>query len=114
MHDGVVAGHGSGGENPAIHGAALADAGRPQRLEGKLEVIFRPDPMIYDGRFANNGWLQELPRPITKLTWDNAAIMSPATASRLNVATGDMLELTYEGRSLRAPVWIQPGHVAAR
>ena len=55
--------------------------------EGKLEVIFRPDPTIYDGRFANNGWLQELPKPITKLTWDNAAIMSPrdgAPAERRN------------------------------
>ena len=61
------------------------------RLGGKLEVIFRPDPTIYDGRFANNGWLQELPKPITKLTWDNAAIMSPATAHRLGVeARGDM------------------------
>ena len=52
-------------------------------LGGKLEVIFRPDPTIYDGRFANNGWLQELPKPITKLTWDNAALLSPATAHRL-------------------------------
>ncbi len=54
-------------------------------MEGKLEVSFRPDPTIYDGRFANNGWLQELPKPITKLTWDNAAIMSPATAARRGI-----------------------------
>ena len=77
--------------------------------------------MIYDGRFANNGWLQETPKPITKLTWDNAAIMSPATAHRLGVLSADMLdlpaagapmvELTYRGRSLRAPVFVQPGHV---
>jgi len=52
-------------------------------LEGKLEIVFRPDPTIYDGRFANLGWLQELPKPITKITWDNAAIMSPATANQL-------------------------------
>ena len=51
-------------------------------------MIFRPDPTIYDGRFANNGWLQELPKPITKLTWDNAAIISPATAHRLGVQNG--------------------------
>ena len=82
-----------------------------RHLGGKLEVIFRPDPTIYDGRFANNGWLQELPKPITKLTWDNAAILSPATAHRLGVQNGDMLKLTYEGRSLNAPVFIQPGHV---
>ena len=73
--------------------------------------MFRPDPTIYDGRFANNGWLQELPKPITKLTWDNAAIVSPATAHRLKAATGDMVQLTYQGRSLRAPVFIQPGHI---
>ena len=58
--------------------SASRRAPRAQRLGGKLEVIFRPDPTIYDGRFANNGWLQELPKPITKLTWDNAAILSPA------------------------------------
>ena len=65
---------------------------------------------MYDGRFANNGWLQELPKPITKLTWDNAAIMSPATAHRFGVATEDMVELTYEGRrcALRCG---PPGHV---
>jgi molybdopterin-containing oxidoreductase family iron-sulfur binding subunit len=80
-------------------------------LGGKLETIFRPDPTIYDGRFANNGWLQELPKPISKVTWDNAAILSVATAHRLGVSTGGMLQLTYQGRSLRAPVWVQPGHV---
>ncbi len=58
-----------------------ASARRKRHLGGKLEVIFRPDPTIYDGRFANNGWLQELPKPITKLTWDNAAILSPPTAT---------------------------------
>ena len=72
---------------------------------------FRPDPTIYDGRFANNGWLQELPKPITKLTWDNAAIVSPADAHRLGVETAGMVRLTYEGHTLKAPVWIQPGHV---
>ena len=78
---------------------------------GKLEAIFRPDPTVYDGRFANNGWLQELPKPISKVTWDNAAILSVATAHHLGVSTGGMLQLTYQGRSLRAPVWVQPGHV---
>ena len=64
-------------KTPTVRGEALATPAQPRRLEGKLEVIFRPDPTIYDGRFANNGWLQELPKPITKLTWDNAAIISP-------------------------------------
>jgi molybdopterin-containing oxidoreductase family iron-sulfur binding subunit len=110
VHDGVVPDTAAAAKAPAIHGAALATPVQHRRLEGKLEAIFRPDPTIYDGRFANNGWLQELPKPITKLTWDNAAIISPRTAHRLDVKTGDMVELTYQGRSLRAPVWVQPGH----
>jgi MoCo/4Fe-4S cofactor protein with predicted Tat translocation signal len=88
-----------------------------------LEISFRPDPTLFDGRFANNGWLQELPKPLTKLTWDNAALISPKTAERLGLsyqigARGgehgrifvDVVEIRYEGRSLRAPAWILPGH----
>ena len=111
VHDGVVANTAFATKEPALHGENISGPARSPRLGGKFEVIFRPDPAIYDGRFANNGWLQELPRPITKLTWDNAAIVSPGTAHILGVDTGDMLQLTYQGRSLRAPAWIQPGHV---
>src|SRR5581483_441310 len=102
--------------------------------DGKtLEIVFRPDPTLYDGRFANNGWLQELPKPVTKLTWDNAAIISPKTAQSLGIAAVekirdasgkpgsrggehgeaivDVIELNYRGLPpLKAPVWIQPGH----
>jgi molybdopterin-containing oxidoreductase family iron-sulfur binding subunit len=91
---------------------------------GGYEIIFRPDPMIYDGRFANNGWLQECPRPITMLTWDNAALMSPNTARALGVAErhyahgGEhggyavpVVELKVGERTVTAPVWIVPGHV---
>jgi Fe-S-cluster-containing dehydrogenase component len=77
-----------------------------------FEVNFRRDPTIYDGRFANNGWLQELPKPVTKLTWDNAALIAPATAERLELDTGDMIEIQHDGRRLRIPVLIQPGHAA--
>jgi MoCo/4Fe-4S cofactor protein with predicted Tat translocation signal len=111
VHDGVVPNTALPAKTPVIQGAAISERAQPHRLGGKLEVIFRPDPTIYDGRFANNGWLQELPKPITKLTWDNAAILSPATAHRLDVKTGDMLQLTYQGRTLHAPVFVQPGHV---
>ena len=111
VHDGLMAESALPTKTPSVRGAAITEHAAPRRLGGKLEVIFRPDPTIYDGRFANNGWLQELPKPITKLTWDNAAILGPGTAHRLNVDTGDMLELTYQGRSLRAPVFVQPGHV---
>ena len=60
---------------------------------GGLEIVFRPDPYIGDGRYANLGWLQELPRPITKLTWDNAALIAPATAARLGVSNNDVVQL---------------------
>jgi molybdopterin-containing oxidoreductase family iron-sulfur binding subunit len=75
-----------------------------------IEIAFRPDPTIHDGRYANNGWLQELPKPLTKLTWDNAALLSARTAARLGLANEDMVELRCESRSVEAPVWIVPGH----
>jgi molybdopterin-containing oxidoreductase family iron-sulfur binding subunit len=83
---------------------------RPQTTSSAgPELVFRPDPTIWDGRFANNAWLQELPKPLTKLTWDNAAILSPSSAGRRNLANGDVVELHYRGATLRAPVWILPG-----
>jgi MoCo/4Fe-4S cofactor protein with predicted Tat translocation signal len=91
--------------------------------EGQYELNFRPDPTLYDGRFANNGWLQEMPKPLTTLAWDNAAFISPATAAKLNVKTSfkwtggehgraevSIVELTIKDRKVKAPVWILPGH----
>ncbi len=75
-----------------------------------LEIVFRPDPTIYDGRFANNGWLQELPKQITTLTWDNAALVSVNSAQELGVRTGDVVELRYRDRMVRAPIFVLPGH----
>jgi MoCo/4Fe-4S cofactor protein with predicted Tat translocation signal len=74
-----------------------------------MEILFRPDPHIHDGRFANNGWLQELPKPLTKLTWDNAALVSPRTAERLGLANEQVVELEYQGQKVAAPIWILPG-----
>jgi MoCo/4Fe-4S cofactor protein with predicted Tat translocation signal len=82
-----------------------------------LEINFLPDPTIFDGRFANIGWLQECPKPITKLTWDNAALISPETVISLGLAdrkhperaNGQMLEFTVGDRTIRIPVWVQPG-----
>jgi molybdopterin-containing oxidoreductase family iron-sulfur binding subunit len=74
-----------------------------------LTLLFRGDPGLWDGRFAENAWLQEMPRPFTRLTWDNAAMLAPATAQRLGLADGDIVEITRSGRRLRAPVWILPG-----
>ena len=71
----------------------------PARRAGQgLEVVFRPDPSVYDGRFANNAWLQELPKSLTKLTWDNAALRRPGTAERLNLVSGDVVEVK-QGRA---------------
>ena len=69
-----------------------------------------PIPTIWDGSFANNGWLQELPKPQNKMTWDNAIWISPTTAQQHNLNTGDMVELKYQGRTVTGPVWIMPGH----
>ena len=74
-----------------------------------LEIIFEPDPTVWDGTFSNNAWLQELPKPVSKLTWDNAAIFSPTTAQQLGLVNFQVVELHYRQRVLRAPVWIQPG-----
>ena len=76
---------------------------------GGHEILFRPCPNIWDGRFANNGWLQELPRPITKLTWDNAALVSFSTAEKEGWTKDEVLRLKYKGRELDVPVFIVPG-----
>jgi molybdopterin-containing oxidoreductase family iron-sulfur binding subunit len=75
-----------------------------------IEIIFRPDPNIYDGRWSNVGWLQELPKPVTNLSWDNAAILSGATLTRLGLDEDDIVELSVGGGRVKAPVIVAPGH----
>ncbi|MEP5050247.1 MAG: 4Fe-4S dicluster domain-containing protein, partial [Alloalcanivorax venustensis] len=77
-----------------------------------LLLQWRADPALHDGHYANNGWLQELPRPLTQLTWDGAALISPALAERKGLREGQRVRLTRAGRSLDTPVWIQPGQPA--
>ncbi|MCB1884508.1 MAG: TAT-variant-translocated molybdopterin oxidoreductase [Geminicoccaceae bacterium] len=77
--------------------------------EEGLELHFPPDPAVYDGRYANNAWLQELPRPLTKQVWGNAVLIGPATASKLGLGDGDLAALALEGRTVEAPVIVQPG-----
>jgi MoCo/4Fe-4S cofactor protein with predicted Tat translocation signal len=108
LHDGVM----PGTALPAISVALRGDiAQQVQNTPGEqLQIAFRPDPTIFDGRFANNGWLQELPKPNTKLTWDNAAMLSPATAQHLGFADGDYVKLQLAGHETKAGVVIVPGH----
>ncbi len=75
-----------------------------------LELNIRRDPNIYDGQFSNNGWLQELPKPMTKLTWDNAVLIGPKMAERLQIKVEDVVELELNGKKVAGPVWIQAGH----
>jgi molybdopterin-containing oxidoreductase family iron-sulfur binding subunit len=91
---------------------AVADAIRPLLGGGAegLEIAFVADPKVHDGRFANNAWLQELPHPVTKLTWDNAVMMSQATAQGLDLQSGDLVEVESRGRKVTGPVQIVPGH----
>src|SRR4029453_14700477 len=74
-----------------------------------LEVVFVQSPSLHDGRFANDGWLQELPDPLTKLPWDNPVLVSPKTAATLKVANEDVVRVEYSGRSIELPVWLLPG-----
>ena len=115
LHDGIVPG------TAAVPGSVtvrsdFAEALAEQAAEplaagaGTLEISFRPDPAIWDGCYANNGWLQELPKPITTLTWDNAVMISPATAEHLSLANEQVVELRLGERSIAGPVWIVPGH----
>jgi molybdopterin-containing oxidoreductase family iron-sulfur binding subunit len=113
LRQGLVVGSAFPRLTPAVRSPAaeaayerIASASRP----APVEISFVPAAGVYDGRFANNAWLQELPDPTTKLTWDNAALLSPALASRLGVESGDQLTLRLHGRTLTLPALPVPGH----
>ena len=93
----------------SLQANVAAAPGGPQASGQGLEAVFRADPSVHDGRFANNAWLQELPKPLTKLTWDNAALISPATAARFALLSGDVVDLRHGDRTIRIPVWLAPG-----
>jgi MoCo/4Fe-4S cofactor protein with predicted Tat translocation signal len=129
LHDGVVPGTALPEKAVTVKLGDWAGTPGPPAPKG-IEVALRPDPSIGDGRHANNGWLQELPKPLTKLTWDNAVLMSPAMAKSLGVvmtsnhdgrvesggkqiSTGtvtDVVEVKLGARSLKGPAWVVPGH----
>src|SRR6266481_3107022 len=98
--------------NPNALPDLLKTAGPPPGpvSPGAIEIVFPADYKIYDGRYANNGWLQELPDPITKITWDNAISLSKSTAKALQLGDGDLVEIGVNGRKMQAAVMIAPGH----
>src|SRR6185369_2253290 len=111
LHDGVVPGTGGSAMKVVARTAAPIPPFEAEAAGADtLEITFRPDPKVLDGRFANNAWLQELPHPMTKITWDNAACLAPVTAERLRVRTEDVVEIRVGDRAVRAPVWVMPGH----
>ncbi len=114
LHDGFVEGTAiATASSPALTASNIASsmAALEQRLASSngMELVFVPDATIFDGRWANNGWLQELPDPIAKLTWDNAVMISATAAKSLGVASGDMVKVTCGGKDLTAAVMIIPG-----
>ena len=123
LHDGYIPNTQSTAKAFAPKSEATA-AGLSQQTGDGYQVIFRADPTIYDGRFANNGWLQELPKPLTKITWDNVAMVSPATAQKLGVSAPnyeegkhgreayvDVVRLAHGDRQIvkEVPVFVMPG-----
>jgi molybdopterin-containing oxidoreductase family iron-sulfur binding subunit len=120
LHDGWLSGsQRASGASPRVRAGEVEQALAPAApaAEG-MEIVFIACPKLRDGRQANNGWLQELPDPITKMTWDNPALISPATADRLGLRTtqdgmgvmsGQMATVQVNGQSLQIPVWQTPG-----
>jgi MoCo/4Fe-4S cofactor protein with predicted Tat translocation signal len=116
LHDGLLADSELPEIVPAVSGEAFAELGRltagmtaARAAPEDLEIVFLPSPWLHDGRFANDAWLQELPDPMTKLTWDNPALVSPTTAGRLGLGSEEVVRLEHGGRALELPVWIMPG-----
>ncbi|MBS1819259.1 MAG: TAT-variant-translocated molybdopterin oxidoreductase [Acidobacteria bacterium] len=122
LHDGIIPGTAF---EPKTVTLAAAAVNTPAPAEGGagIEIAFRPDPAVFDGRFANNGWLQELPKPITRIVWDNAVIASPATADKLKASNSpasrggehgtiesSVVEIKFNGRTVRGPIFGVPGH----
>jgi molybdopterin-containing oxidoreductase family iron-sulfur binding subunit len=107
LHDGWVEGSTYQPKSAAVRNDNF---GWKSATSTSIELNIRRDPTIYDGQFSNNGWLQELPKPMSKLTWDNAILIGPKMAERLQIASKDVVELELNGKKVKGAVWIQAGH----
>ncbi|MDD5361783.1 MAG: TAT-variant-translocated molybdopterin oxidoreductase [Ignavibacteria bacterium] len=108
LHDGVVVYNEKFDDNFAFKNEAFSNSPAFRASSGAV-VLLAKSSFIGDGRFANNGWLQELPNPISKVVWDNYASISPTAADKLGVKTNDMLEINAGGKTLKAAAFVQPG-----
>src|SRR5262249_15456705 len=112
LHDGFLADSAAKPVEVKLNAAAGGVEGlnKPASLsKANLEVVFCRDYSLDDGRYNNNGWLQELPDPVTKLTWDNAILISRKTAEELGVKNSDVVEVKLGSRTVNGPIWVQPG-----
>nr|MDQ3332680.1 4Fe-4S dicluster domain-containing protein [Planctomycetota bacterium] len=110
LHDGFVAESAPAAVEASAQDAGGAEAGESAALaDGDYEIVFCESEQVYDGRFANNGWLQEVPAFLTKLTWDNAAILSYVDATKLGVEFQDVVRISFDGRSVELPVYVWRG-----
>jgi MoCo/4Fe-4S cofactor protein with predicted Tat translocation signal len=109
LHDGWIEGSTFSPKSFTAKSAAPASEANAADANA-IELNIRRDPTIWDGQFSNNGWLQELPKPMSKLAWDNAVLIGPKMASRLGLQTKDVVELEANGKKLQGAVWIQAGH----
>jgi MoCo/4Fe-4S cofactor protein with predicted Tat translocation signal len=120
LHDGIDGGDGYAQVNVSLSGnfaSEISSALAAEPVNG-MEISIKPDATIFDGRFANNGWLQELPEPMTKITWDNVALMSPSTAQSLGIPperdfdsnSVPTVRISAGNRTIEIAAWVQPGH----
>jgi MoCo/4Fe-4S cofactor protein with predicted Tat translocation signal len=109
LHDGVVPDTTSADAMVELAQDAGASNTAAAVVTTSIEIEWRTDPTVGDGSYANNAWLQELPKPLTKITWDNASYISPRTAEQLGLVSGDIVVITLNDRSLEAPAWVMPG-----
>jgi molybdopterin-containing oxidoreductase family iron-sulfur binding subunit len=108
LHDGWIAATTFPSKSVSLKSATFLSS--PAGDEKSIEINFRRDPCVYDGCFSNNGWLQELPKPMSKMTWDNPVLIGPAMAARIGLKTEDLVTLELNGKKVTAPIWIQAGH----